>query len=285
MPNYSVEGKLGTGKSKFCVMMAREAAVQGRRIAGNLDIYLDKLTPRRRSRYTRLPDKPSVEDLYALGHGNPDSYDEERNGRLFLDELGTWLNARGFQDKQRAAVLDWLVHSRKYGWDVFFIVQNTIMIDKQVREGLIEHRCVCRRMDRVRIPYLGHVLEIIHPRLGRLPRWHRVVARMDMDGAAQSIVTEKWDYRGTDLHAAYDTRQVFRADYPHGTHSVLPPWDWSPQLGFWARVRAKAQEAAPAKPQPKPKHPLIEKIVRCDPDRAWHHVARLERLGLLAPSC
>jgi len=76
---YLVTGKLGCGKTKLAVMKAREALAAGRRVASNVDLFLDKLLPRhRRAAYVRLPDKPCADDLVAAGHGNPDSYDEDK---------------------------------------------------------------------------------------------------------------------------------------------------------------------------------------------------------------
>jgi len=219
MPVYSVEGKLGTGKTKFAVWQAKRALLQGRRVASNVDLYLDKLVPHKAVHYVRIPDKPTASDLEAVGHGNPDSYDEERNGVMILDELGTWLNARSFQDKGRAQVLDWLIHARKLGWDVYLIVQDSGMIDKQVREALIEYRVKMFRGDKIKIPVIGGILnDLFGGRAGYLPRFHMAVARVG-DGQ-NSVVAERWMFRGDDLHAAYDTRQVFRSDYPHGAHSV-----------------------------------------------------------------
>ena len=63
MPVYSVEGKLGTGKTKFCVWMAQQALIDGRRVASNVDLNLDKLVPSHKAHYTRLPDKPRAFDL------------------------------------------------------------------------------------------------------------------------------------------------------------------------------------------------------------------------------
>jgi hypothetical protein len=288
MPNYSVEGKLGTGKGLFCVWMAKEAALDGRRIAGNMDIYPEKLTPGKVTRYTRLPDKPTAADFEALGHGNPENrYDESRNGVLLLDELGTWLNARAFQDKSRAPVIDWMIHARKHGWDMFLQVQNSGMIDKQVREALIEFQCICRRMDKIKIPIIGGLLALIHRRLSYLPRWHRVIARMAVDGVGQSIVAEKWNFRGRELFEAYDTLQVFRTDYEHGAHSVLPPWDWKPRKGIVQALREtlarrRAAVVAERSSRLKPKLALVQKIALADPDRALAHVARLTRRGLLS---
>jgi len=244
MPVYSVEGKLGTGKTKFAVWRAQEALREGRRVASNVDLVLEKLTPERRSTYIRIPDKPTPEQLAAIGHGNPDSYDEDRNGVLILDELGTWLNSRQFQDKSRAGILDWLIHARKLGWDVYLIVQDSGMIDKQVREAIIEYQCKCMRADKVRIPIIGSLLSGFGKRAGYMPRMHLVAARVGQ--GANAIVAERWVYRGDDLHCAYDTRQTFTDSYPHGTHSVLPPWDFVPPLGFLARLRAVLNPARPA---------------------------------------
>lgn len=236
MAVYAVCGKLGTGKTKFCVWQVQRALRAGRRVASNVDLKLEVLTPEKAASFMRVPDKPSADDLLAIGHGNPDSYDEERNGLLILDELGTWLNSRSFQDKSRAPLIDWLIHARKYGWDVYLIVQNAQMIDRQVREALIEYECNCIRLDKVRIPIVGRFFGIFGGRWGYMPRMHMVAARVG-DGVSK-MVAERWMYRGDDLHAAYDTRQVFRSDYPHGAHSVLPPWDWKRPVYFGERLRA-----------------------------------------------
>lgn len=243
MPVCSVEGKLGTGKTKFCVWMAQQALRDGRRVASNVDLYLDKLVPEgRKSFYLRIPDKPDSETLEAIGHGNPESYDEDRNGVLILDELGTWLNARSFQDKSRAGLLDWLIHARKKGWDVYLIVQDAGMIDKQVREALIEYQCTCIRMDKVKLPFIGWLLAAIgsmlgFPRWGYLPRMHQVVARVGQ--GTGKIVADRWLFRGDDLHAAYDTRQIFRSDYPHGLYSGIIPRDHQPPLTLRQILRSK----------------------------------------------
>jgi len=272
MPVYSVEGKLGTGKTKFCVWIAQQALHKGRRVASNVDLRCEVLDPFRRQSYVRIPDKPTAFDLQAIGHGNPDSYDEDRNGVLILDELGTWLNARSFQDKDRAHLLDWLIHARKLGWDVYLIVQDAGMIDKQVREALIEYQCRCMRMDKVKVPLIGWFLSVFKERWGYLPKFHQVTARVGYGAGA--MVAERWLFLGKHLHAAYDTRQVFRSDYEHGTFSSLPPWDWSPQPLPWQVLVQRLQAAIrvvfaePPKSRPlKPKLPRVQLLQRLPPDR------------------
>jgi hypothetical protein len=265
MAVYSVEGKLGTGKTKFCVWRARTALLEGRRVASNVDLYLDKLVPNmQRANYTRIPDKPSAFDLEAIGHGNPGSYDEDKNGVLILDELGTWLNSRNFQDKGRAPLIDWLIHARKLGWDVYLIVQDSGMIDKQVRDALIEYKCKCLRLDKVQIPFIGGVLSLFGGRAGYLPRMHLVVARV---GEGQNaVIAERWMYRGDDLHAGYDTRQVFRTDYPDGVHDVYHH-SAPPKKTLLQRLASHVFAKPSPRPAPKPKHPLVALVQKLPPDR------------------
>lgn len=288
MPVYSVEGKLGTGKTLFAVWRAQQALMEGRRVASNVDLNLANLTPGRRSTYVRIPDKPTSSDLAAIGHGNPDSYDEEKNGVLILDELGTWLNARSFQDRDRSAVLDWLIHARKLGWDVYLIVQDANMIDKQVRESLIELQVRCMRGDKVKVPVVGSLLALFSKRWGYLPRFHWATARIGY--GQNAIVAERWFYKGHDLFTSYDTRQVFRPDYPHGAHSVLPPWDWRPPVSWLSVWRGRfdahlrglfprdTRPRHPAKPKPRALH-LIAALP--DPDERVRLTRRyLQRLAV-----
>ena len=126
MPVYIVYGNLGSGKTLAAVGRLRDYASRGNRIAGNIDLYLEHfaLTPFSKTSYTRLPDRPTAEDLHALGRGKPKGdYDEDNNGLLVLDEIATWLNSRTWNERGRAALMDWFVHARKYGWDVIFLVQ------------------------------------------------------------------------------------------------------------------------------------------------------------------
>lgn len=276
MPVSVVQGKLGTGKSKFCVLKMQEALRQGRPVATNLDLYLEHLVPASsRATVYRLPDKPTAADLDGLGHGNPASYDEDRNGVLVLDELGSWLNARSFQDKDRAAVLDWLIHARKKGWDVYLIVQDVSMIDKQVRQGLAEYVIKCVRMDRIKLPIIGALLG----KHGRLPRAH--LANYTMSDVPGIVVDREW-FRGDDLHKAYDTRQIFTANGP-GLHSVLSAWHIKGRHMQPNQRRGWLSWlfSVPSKPQPKDKHPLIARLSNLPPDRAAYWSARLVREGIV----
>jgi len=279
-----VTGKLGAGKGKFAVMKLREAAVlEGRRIAGNVDLYLDHFAKKKaKVRYVRVPDKPTVRDLVALGHGNPESYDEDRNGLLVLDELGTWLNSRSFQDKERSGVLDWLIHARKHGWDVLMICQNEVQIDKQAREALGETFVRCAAMHKIKIPIVGSVLELVSRKLSRLPRFHIASVRFGTGGS--SFVTERVMYRGDHLHSMYDTRQIFVADPEAVTFTQLSPYYFTgipaANLPIWKRLLIAKPKAKPVfKPQPRLKRyqPIFDALT---PSERWKALQRLSARGL-----
>jgi len=291
---YLVTGKLGTGKSKWCARRAQEAIKAGRRVASNMDLFLDKLNPKTfNARYMRVPDKPCIADLEAIGHGNPESYDEERNGLLILDELGSWLNSRQSLDGERKAVVDWMIHARKFGWDVLLIVQAAMMIDKQVREGVGEYTVTCYRLDKLKIPVVGGLLDAVVPGAGRLPRLHVASTRLAL-GPGTSHVVDRDFFKGDDLHHGYDTRQAFLSTSEFATHTRLSPFYFSPPpkrapmirrllSALVGAKRAPAQTSnavpAPAPQSPPDKLPVVKLLMRLPPDQRVAEWARLRRLG------
>ncbi|HDS1045329.1 TPA: hypothetical protein QDZ42_004016 [Stenotrophomonas maltophilia] len=201
MAVYFITGKLGSGKSLAALDKIRERLSDGRRVATNLDLYLDEMFTFCKSTATRLPDKPRAEDMIALGDGyeteDPRDYDEKKFGLIVLDECGTWLNTREWNDKERRKLLDWFLHARKHRWDVMFLIQDVESCDAQLVRSLCEHLVVCRRMDRFKIARIA------------LPRMH--IANVYY-GRSTEVRVERWSYRGNDLFKAYDTRQVFKDD-------------------------------------------------------------------------
>ncbi|EKO3910153.1 hypothetical protein GTU35_003234 [Vibrio fluvialis] len=222
---YFVTGKLGSGKSLTAVGRIREALMRGVPVATNLNINLKEMLGRnkRNTRLYRLPDKPSVEDLSALGYGNK-SYDVTKDGLIVLDECGTWFNSRTWNDKGRQALIDHLLHIRKLGWDVIFIVQDISIVDKQARLALAEHTVFCRRLDRMQVPFLSTLVWLLTLGQLRLPMPKLHVGIVKYGDNANSLTVDKWILWGTDLYSCYDTKQMFMNNYPHGLYSVLPSW-------------------------------------------------------------
>lgn len=287
MAIYLISGKLGSGKTLSSVGIIRDALLDGRKVATNLDLHLDKLLPSSRGRpgrpvvsAVRIPDKPNVGDLQLLGSGN-DSMDETHNGVIVLDELASWLNSRTFNDKSRPEVLDWLIHSRKFGWDVYFICQNIEQIDKQVRTSLVEYLVTCRRLDRIKIPFVGKLLQSLSAGYltGNLPKIHVAVVKYGTEQHAP--IADRWVYRAHDLYSAYNTRQVFTDCYSHGAFSYLSPWHLKGWQEKTLRQKLANWWAGPAKPavEYKPKLPLAALLGKLPEAQALYHWRKLDSLG------
>jgi len=222
MAVYFVTGGLGAGKSLAAVGRIRDYALRGNKIAGNLDIYLGKLCsdPRSKLCYIRVPDRPTAADLMALGCGN-ESYDEANNGLLVLDELATWLNSQSWNEKGRKELRDWFVHARKYGWDIIFLVQSIVAVDSQLLALLMEYHVPVSRMDRIAIPFVGQLSKHFTPSGKPLtfPKVHKATV-MYLD----KVKADTWWYKGRELYAAYDTKQVISDSYEQGAYSQLSRW-------------------------------------------------------------
>ncbi|MFC0267562.1 zonular occludens toxin domain-containing protein [Kushneria aurantia] len=223
MAVYVVTGKLGAGKTLVAVGKIRDKLNHNCRVATNLDLKLDQLIGEKSRRCTcyRIPDKPTLGDLEAIGRGT-DSYDESKNGLLVLDECGTWFNSRSWADKSRQAVIDWFLHARKLGWDIIFLIQDLSIMDKQARVALAEHVVYCRRLDRLSLPIIGTLWSTFAGGKFPMPKVHLGIVKYG--DSPTSLVVERWTYTGRSLYSAYDTKQAFSDNYPHRTFMLLPPW-------------------------------------------------------------
>lgn len=225
MTDYAVTGKKGAGKGLFCAGVIRDALREGRRVATNMDIFLEHmLPPHNRRTLFRLPDSPTVADFEAIGIGN-ELIDESKNGIIVLDESSKFFNSRTWGDKERQPLLDWLIHSRKLGWDVYYQMQGLEQVDKQLRTTQVEYHIAVKRTDKWPIPFITPIFKTLLGWDIRFPRFHVGIVRHGCDQHAL-LVDRKW-YKGDQLYQSYDTRQVF-LDRSHpkavGLHSVLSPW-------------------------------------------------------------
>lgn len=223
MANFIVIGKPRGGKTLISVARIRERLLAGCRVATNLNLNLEHMLPlsTRQVSCIRLPDFPSVQDFEALGFGSDAYADESKFGLIVLDETSAFFNARTWADKSRQAVIDWLKHSGKLRWDIYFIAQSESMIDKQIREAFGEHLVVCRRLDRLPLPFVGWLFKLFGLPI-KFPKAHLGVVRYGL--AKSDLVVARWLYRGRDLYKAYDTEQIFNADTSPAIYSLLPPY-------------------------------------------------------------
>ncbi|MFJ2989656.1 zonular occludens toxin domain-containing protein [Collimonas sp. NPDC087041] len=282
MSDYLVYGKKGNGKSLVVVGRIRDALLAGKKVATNLNLQLDKMLPIGTREVTcyRLPDRPSIDDMQAIGIGS-DKLDEATYGLVVLDEMATWMNARSWADKSRQALLDWFVHSRKKRWDTYFICQSPNQIDKQVRESLVELTVSCRRLDKIRLPFLGAITKHVFGFELRAPKIHVATVKYGMGNDA--ILNDRWTYRGVNLYAAYDTEQVFKADYSDGLFSYLSPWHVEGRHG---KLRKRLRDYIKcfftprmAKLPLKPMHPVAQLVAQLPAAERVRHFQRLDQLG------
>lgn len=294
MTDFAVTGKKRSGKGLFCAGLIRDALLQGRRVATNMDIFPENvLSATSQATYIRLPDCPTVRDLDALGQGN-DIVDDEKNGIIVLDEASKYFNSRDYADKNRKPLLDWLIHSGKLGWDVYYQMQGLIQVDKQLRETQVEYHIAVKNTSKWPIPFLSPFLRLFGINL-RFPKMH--VGIMRHGCAPDALLVERKWYRAKDLYNAYDTRQVFLDnDHPKacGIHTVLSPWyikgrylNWIPSkplrfvfgvIGYdW--TKARVNQAPKIMRILKPKLPIVQKLGRLKPDDAVKHWHRLDSSG------
>lgn len=224
MPVYIVTGKLGSGKTLASVGRIRDYLLEGRKVATNLNLNLDKLVGnyKKNTVVYRVPDRPKAEDLENIGLGYDGEFiGEERNGALVLDECGTWFNSRDWNAEGRQELLDWVIHARKKRWDVFFIVQDLSVLDKQARVMFAEHVVYCRRSDRFNIPFVSFFWKLFTDKGLPLPKVH--IGFVRYGDTANSKIVDKWVYRGTNLYNAYDTAQIF-TEKSDELYSYVPPF-------------------------------------------------------------
>jgi len=221
--NAVITGKLGAGKSLCAVGKVKEYLLEGRKVATNLDIDMTKLVGKKSKNAVvyRIPDYPTLESLKALGKAYEGPVDDSKTGIILLDECATWLNARDWNDKRRQPMLDYLLHIRKMRWQVYLLAQDVSLIDKQFRKILAEHVVYCRRLDRVKIPILSFWYKLIMNKPLMFLKVH--IGIVKYGDQANSMIVDKWIYRGKDLYGAYDTEQIFEEDTESAIFQYLPP--------------------------------------------------------------
>lgn len=293
MAVYAITGKLGSGKGKGAMKLLRDYLRAGKRVATNCDVFMEHMMPGQSKQIViRVPDKPTSADLYAIGSGNRfinfepvlkytakgfeytppapqllPGFDESHNGALFLDECASWLNTRDFQAGGRKELLEWAIHARKYGWDVYFICQNISQIDKQLRDSLFEYVVRMSRLDRMKVPFVSAAFKLVTAGFsdGSLPRMHIGVVRLGC--SPEGVVADRWHFRGDDLNNVYNTTQVFSDSYPHGIHSVLSSWHLQASVGLRegfvgpVRIPHDYDLLSPRPSPPKPPHKHMTKFL------------------------
>ncbi|WP_440877631.1 zonular occludens toxin domain-containing protein, partial [Thalassotalea sp. PLHSN55] len=212
------EGSRGSGKSKYSVERMQNRLKSGRAVATNLDLFLDELWPENpKAHYTRLPDFPRSSDLLLLGkaypeldYDDPTTYDDKKFGCVVLDELLTSFNSRNWNDPDRIEVVNWIVQSRKHGWDLCLIGQSIDAIDKQIKETVIDELYSFRSSLNL-FPGLFWKM-LIAPWFNKLvPKFH-MCTKYDGRKKDKKQKIGGDHFRRNDLHKCYKTGQQFKKD-------------------------------------------------------------------------
>lgn len=211
-----IEGRRGSGKSKWAVAKIQLYLNEGRKVVTNLDLFLENMCPDNNAvNYIRLPDYPRSIDLHAIGsaydtldENDPDTYDENKNGVVIIDELLTSFNSRNWNDPDRLNVINWIVLSRKKGWDLYFIGQDFGSIDKQIQDTVIEEIISCRSNEKL---YPGVFWNfIIKPIYMRFAGKKHFAYRYDGKTKGKDTFNYRESFKREDLHSCYKTGQIFK---------------------------------------------------------------------------
>jgi hypothetical protein len=263
-----IEGVKRSGKTKYAIDLIHDYLKRGRKVATNLDIYLDKMDVKN-PHVIRLPDHMSSTHLKDLGCGYPEleesdkNYDETKNGLVVIDELLTFLNSRSFKDKDRLQIVSWFVQMGKYGWDLVLIGQDFEGVDKQLRDTTIDQLInVKSGANYFGFGFLNSVVQRLFNALN-VPKFS--VARF-YDGKAKTRKAQGYQfYIKSWCHDWYNTAQKFLPDIMTTKDGRLVQMESSyclvptEQLKKWYLVRDKVNEVIENKKAEKDKKPVLKK--------------------------
>ena len=242
------EGTKRSGKSKHAVERIKTYLSKGRRVLTNMDVYVEHLGLKKSLKYKdlliRVPDVPSSDILDRLGHGylrdnngfplffgvplstnfiaGDDNYSDDNNGLLIIDEAALSFDSRKWQGEDREKLLQWVIHSGKYGWNVIYIIHDLTTLDKRIREQYIDQIVVHKNFKNLVPEDTRHLF----------PEFHVCSTYTDVSkiGTRTGRKGRKF-FRLTWAHKAYNTRQRFLApdmEQLNGVdmrtfYTVLPP--------------------------------------------------------------
>jgi len=258
--NFCAYAPPRTGKSVFALGMAVEYMHSGRRVVCNFPLNYEAIDQTygknfKKSRVTICSPRPTSRELYALGEGwHPEFPNvEEKGGLLIIDEAGSWINARTYNDADRQAIVKWFTLSGKLGWDVLLLVQDPDLLDKQIRSAGVELFGRVMRTDRAKIPVLGI----------NLPRMHIATFRYGMEQNAIKCFSKM--YRGNSVYKYFDTHFMFEDFAPYSLFKPLQ------KLTSEMLHRMNLRDAK--------KHPLTERLMKLPEEKRLEFFRRFEACG------
>jgi hypothetical protein len=249
-----------TGKTVYSVGHLLEYLHEGRTVVTNFPLDYDAIQNTagkriKKARITCISPRPTSTELFALGEGwHPDfPNNEEKCGCMVIDEAGTWIGARTWNDSDREEIKRWFTLSGKLGWDVLLLSQSPDLVDKSIKDSCIELFGRVMRTDRVKVPFLGI----------KLPRFHVVQFRYGTEGSAPKAFTKA--YRGNSVYKYFDTHFKFE--------------DFAPYSFFRPLKKITAQQLRRMHLKTEQKHPLVEMLKNLPEEQRIKHWKRLNEQG------
>lgn len=258
--NFCAYAPPRTGKSVFALGMIQEYMYQGRRVVCNFPLNYEAVQSTygkkyRSAKVSICSPRPSSVEMFALGSGYHEDYpdNEDMGGLLVIDEAGTWIGSRTWNDPDRQELVRWFTLSGKLGWDVLLLVQDPDLLDRQIRGAGIEIFGRVMRTDRVRVPFLGL----------KLPRMHVATFRYGMDSNAIKCFSKM--YRGNSVYKYFDTHFMFED---------FAPFSFFRPLVDLTKEQIRRFELSAIK-----KHPLSQRLQKLPPEKREYFFRRFEACG------
>lgn len=206
MPITFVAAETGGGKGIFSVIEIEKYLQQNRRVATNMDLYLEHFDDQLAANtVTRLPDKPTRQHMLDLGFGSPpDDKNKHHYGLIVLDEISLFLDTK--RSTEFVGLYNWFKQRRKFHWDIIFICQHPDQIQDEFYKALCNQLVMCQERDLIPIPYFAPLLRGLGMS-GNMSDGHfytRYMGKSTMDR-----IIETRPYENKPHRLKYDTDQFF----------------------------------------------------------------------------
>lgn len=159
-----VTGKLGGGKTLYCVGEILRHLAKGGLVCTNVDIVWPELCALAKKRHRVILQDTQLRELDLK---NDESWHEHvpwsKKGvraavLVVLDEIHLWFNSRDWATthKRHRLMQDFLTQSRKAGVEIRFICQSSSNLDKQFRDQC-EYEYFTRHVADIAVPFFGRL--------------------------------------------------------------------------------------------------------------------------------
>lgn len=198
---FGVCGKLGGGKSLFCVRVMLDALRRGDFVTSNIKLKEDYLKKHHinASNYTFLPDFTTL-DPWTLRAGDFRGSRGKKRSLIVVDEAGEWLDS--YSDARHSGQLkdiaSWLRQSDKLGQDVYFIVQFENLLHNRLR-SVVHYWVVCQDFAKWNLPLIPL----------KIPILSRFCVASFFDGRKRECIQRIFTLKSPLIYDAYDTSAFF----------------------------------------------------------------------------